>query len=341
MTTRTALVTGATGCLGRHLIQRLTASGWTVRANGRNRQIGQLITEGNVLFVAADLRDQEAAASLTVGVDTVFHCAALSSPWGPADDFRSANVDATRYLLDAARSAGCRRFVHVSSPSIYFAYRDALAIPETGPLPKRFVNAYAASKVEAEQLVLTAGREGLRVTILRPRGIFGEFDTALGPRLKRFAETGRVPLLRRGQALVDVSYAGNVADAMLLAAAPNAPSGVFNITNDEPLTVRDLLVRTFDALGQNVRFVEAPYHLLSAVARVTEATARAFNLSEPKLLPYTLGVMAYSQTLDITAAKTQLGYQPRVSIDDGLARYAAWLNTAETVRQTETGTAVQ
>ena len=325
MRTQKALVTGATGCLGRHLAAKLIAAGWHVRASGRDAAIGSTLQDAGAEFIAGDLLEAGLAQRLAEDVDVIFHCAALSSPWGRRAAFQAVNVDGTQALVDAAQLAGAARFVHVSSPSIYFTYQDAFDIPETAPLPRRFVNAYASSKAEAERVVMRAAEQGLSSVILRPRGIFGEFDTALAPRLMRFAASGRVPLLRGGRALVDVTYAGNVADAMMLAARPHAATGTFNISNGEPLTVHDLLTRTFGALNREVRFAHVPYRLLDLAAAASEQGARLLGGREPRLLRYTLGVMAYSQTLDITAARNHLGYEPRVSIDEGLTRYAAWL----------------
>jgi len=328
MSASTALVTGATGCLGRHVVARLLAGGYRVRASGRNSETGAALSRSGAEVVSGDLRTPGIAERLAAGADVIFHCAALSAPWGRRQDFHANNVEATRALLEAARRAGVRRFVHVSSPSIYFQFQDAIGIREDAALPRRFVNAYAASKAEAEAAVLHAGRNGLGYAILRPRGIFGEHDTALAPRLLRLAASGRVPLLRGGCAVVDVTYAGNVAEAMLLAAAPAAPNGVFNITNGEPLEVRDLLARMFAALDLEVRLVEMPYHMLYGAAMLSEAAAVLLRRREPRLLRYTLGVMAYSQTLDIGVARAQLGYAPRVSINEALARYARWLRSA-------------
>ena len=134
-----------------------------------------------------------------------------------------------------------------------------------------------------------------------------------------------MPVFNEGQALVDVTYAGNVADALLLCDRAAAPPGIFNITNGEPVTVRDLLIRVFRALQRNVRLVSVPYWIVSLAAGVLEKTARALHTSrEPKLLRYPIGLMRYSQTLDINSARDRLGYAPRVSIDEGLARYALW-----------------
>jgi nucleoside-diphosphate-sugar epimerase len=320
MSARTALVTGATGGLGRHVIGALIANGYGVRASGRNKAIGgTLASLRDVQFIAGDLADAALAPALVDGVDVVFHCAALSTPWGPHAHFQIANVVATRNLIDAAKQAGCSRFVHISTPSLTFRFRDQLGIKETDPLPPKFVNSYAATKAEAEQIVRAAASHRLAVTILRPRGLFGEFDTVLVPRLMDAARTGKIPVFNNGDALVDVTYAGNVADAMVLCDRPDAPTGTFNITNGEPLTVRDLLQQAFLALGRDVTLRPTSYVVASTVAGSWEMAARILRV-------HSLGLMRYSQTLDITAARDQLGYVPRVTIAEGLQRFARWLD---------------
>lgn len=328
MAMRRALVSGATGGLGRHLVPKLAAAGYAVTASGRNATIGrELASLPRVTFEPGDLRDESVVRTLVsvAAPDAVFHCAALSSPWGPQADFVAANITATRSLATAAKQRGCTRFIHVSSPSITFRYRDQLNISEDEPLPQHFVNAYAATKAGAERVVQSLADGNFAVTILRPRGLFGEYDSVLVPRLMHVARAGRMPLFRRGNAIVDVTYLGNAADAMLLADRPTSPPGVYNITNGEPMPVRELLTRVFAAMKRDVRLVNVPYPLISGLARGMESTARLLRMkAEPPLLPYSAGLMAYSQTLDISRAKSQLGYTPAVSIAEGLERFARW-----------------
>lgn len=326
---RTALVTGATGGLGRHLVPKLVAAGYRVRANGRNAQTGTTIAGPQVEFVAGDLGEPGLADRLMRNVDVVFHCAALSAPWGKRASFIAANVTATQELVDAAKSHTCKRFVHVSSPSVTFRFADQLAITEDAPLPRQFANDYAATKAASERIVLACANS-LKAIVLRPRGLFGEYDTVLVPRLLHIARGGRMPVFNGGSAIVDVTYAGNVADVLILCDAPGAPPGVYNITNDEPVSVRDLLTRVFKALGRDVRLIPAPYRLLHTVAGSLEWGARTFAITrEPPILRYSLGLMRYSQTLDIAKARTRLSYSPAVTIDEGLARFARWHQRSE------------
>ncbi len=277
------------------------------------------------------------------GADAVVHSAALSSPWGRRDDFIAANVTATQRVLTAARAAGVRRVVHLSSPSIYYKPCDQFDVPEAFVPPARWITRYAESKWLSEQCVHAAcaadgpggAREGDRAmtaAILRPRAVFGPGDRAIFPRLIRAARRGRVPLVDAGRALIDVTHVDNVVQAVLRALPAPLPSPVatFNISNGEPMTVRALFDTLFGALRMDVRYLPLPRGVAMPLAALVETIAAALpGRPEPPVSRYTLGVLAYAQTLDITAARTVLGYAPTTSVADGIAHFArAWRDDA-------------
>ena len=321
-----ALVTGGTGFLGRHLVARLAGLGHAVRFTGRNASVGRALESPRARFVAADLSRAEAAGALCADIDVVFHCAARSSPWGRYREFEAANVDATRHVVSACLSSGVRRLVHVSTPSIYFAPAHRFDIQEDDPLPPPF-NAYAATKRRAEEIVDAAGARGLETVTLRPRAIFGPYDQTILPRLVRAARRGRFPLIEAGRATIDVTCVENVVDGLLLAmdAGPAAVGKAFNLTNGEPLTVVDLLSRFIRAAGLGVTLVPWSRARANAVATVLETLARLTGSRwEPPLTRYSVGVLAWSQTLNIDAARRLLGYAPRVTLDEGFEGLRAW-----------------
>jgi 2-alkyl-3-oxoalkanoate reductase len=314
---RRALVTGATGGLGRVLVPELLASGWNVRASGRNHAIGaSLGTE----FVATDLARDD-LAKLLEGVDTVFHLAALSSPWGKRADFEAANVTATKRLLAAAREAGCRAFIHASTPSIYTDNQHQLDLTETSPLPARFANDYAATKFAAEQHVLAAACSTFNIVALRPRAIVSPHDTALLPRLIRAAKRGRMPLPGGGDALIELTDARDVSRAFLAAAdRATALSGrVFNISGGAPRLLRDIAATVFDQLGLAVQMMPINRSLVLGAARVLEAVARIVpGQPEPPITHYSAMALSWSQTFDLSAARDHLGWMPRFSPEDAI-----------------------
>lgn len=319
-------VTGATGGLGRNLCQRLAAEGETCAGMGRDPAALDWLAGQGVAVHRLDVADAPALARAMAGAEVVFHCAALSAPWGPEAAFHAANVAGTANVLAAARQAGVRRVVVVSSPSVGFAFRACRDVREDDPLPARPVNAYAASKRAAERLVLEAAAAGQDCVILRPRGLFGPWDRALAPRLARVARRGVVPLPGGGGARVDVTCTANAVDALLAAAVagPQAAGRIYNISNGAPVAVADLLGRALAALGLRARLLPLPVGPSLAAARLLEGVARLTGGWEPPVTAYALGVLAFDHTLDIAAARRDLGWQPRQSLDDGMAALAAW-----------------
>ena len=319
---RRALVTGATGGLGRALISALQAEGYAVRATGRDMAIGAGL---GAEFLPGDLRQPGLAATLAAGVDVVFHAAALSSPWGRNADFRAINVGATRVLLDAARQAGCDSFVFISTPSVYAEPRDRLDLTEASPLPRRFANAYARTKFAAEGFVRAAAAPGFSTIVLRPRALIGPDDKVLLPRLLRVARTGRFPLFRGGKALIDLTDVRDAAEAALAADRNRtvASGQVFNISGGRPAAVREILGEVFGALGLGPRLVTLPYGFAAGTARALEAICALLpGRPEPPATAYTLSTLAFSQTFDLSAARATLGWQPRFSRQQAIQRTA-------------------
>ncbi len=320
-----AIVTGATGGLGRNLCEHLAREGWQVIALGRNQAIGHQLASEQTEFRALDLTDKADVQRVLEPADVLFHCAALSSPWGKYEDFYANNVLATETILAACQQLNIPRFVHVSTTSVYFDFRDALNISEDAKLPKVFANHYAKTKLLAEQVISAHPSKNLTKVILRPRGIFGEHDQALVPRLMRVANKGRFPLIGGGKALVDVTYVQNLVAALMLAATKDLPQqSLFNISNGEPWEVGKLVRTLTQKLNIPCKFVNINPIPISVLATGMEWAAKIGLTQEPPLTRYTAGLLATSQTLNIAKAREQLGYEPAISIEQGIDRYVKW-----------------
>lgn len=319
------LVTGSSGFIGSHAAEHLVAKGCEVVVTGRNAERLRALAEQGCRAVPADLARDDLAA-LTQGCDAVVHCAARASPWGKRSLFWNDNVVATQRLLEAARRNGSvRRFVLISTPSIYFRARNQLQITEAFTPPKHWPTHYAETKWIAEEHVRAAADLG--PVILRPRAVFGPRDTAIVPRLVAVASTGRFPLPGGGLAWADVTYIDNVVAAIVAAleGGRQIEGQAFNITNDQPIQIRDLAERLFRALHVETRFVMIPRAAALTLASVMEQVAKLRpGQPEPRLTRYGVGLLAYSQTLSIAAARRALRYDPKVSIDEGIERYARW-----------------
>ncbi|MCA9837223.1 MAG: NAD(P)-dependent oxidoreductase [Trueperaceae bacterium] len=321
------LITGATGFLGEKLALHLHDEGLEVLATGRNLAKAQgLITKG-IRFKQADLTDQTSVQNLVKNQHQIIHCAALSSPWGKYEAFYQANVVATENLLQAALAEGLERFIHLSTPALYFSQSSRLNVREDAEqvAPQ---NAYIATKRLAEQRVDDAYAQGLATISLRPRAIYGPGDSSILPRLLKRLEQGRLPILGDGQNLVDLSYVDNVVDAVLLAVdAPEHCLGKkYNITNGEAVRLWDKIFTLCDLLHLKRPRRKVPKQLALVMARAMEIVYGSLpRQPEPPLTRYTVGLLVHSMTLDISAAQKELSYEPRVSTDEGLERFlASW-----------------
>lgn len=310
-------ITGATGFLGGRLAGRLAARGDAVIAFGRDRAKGAALAQRNIAFLPFDLA-AGAFPSPVPAADVFVHAAALSSAWGPERDFHLANVSGTERAIAFARMMGVRRFIFISSPAVTFRMADCPGIAESDPLPPP-VNAYAKSKAEAEERVRAA--PDLNPVILRPRAIYGRGERSLLPRLIRAAGAGPLPLLRGGQAMTQLTHVEDVVDAILAAIqAPEMVSGrTYNVAGPEVLPVRAIAEEACRRSGVDVTWRTVPWPLARMAVQLIEhiATLRQ-GAMEPRITLYGLGLFAFTQVLDTTAIRQDLGFVPRIGLADGL-----------------------
>jgi nucleoside-diphosphate-sugar epimerase len=325
------LITGGTGFLGKQLALKLRSLGDYVTVLGRNQSIGTQLEAVGLRFVAADLRDQQAIAAACQGQDCVFHCGALSSPWGNRQEFYDINVLGTRHLVQGCLTHRVSRLVHVSTSAVYFTYADRLQIPESLPFPQP-IGAYARTKQLAEQEIQSAHQQGLSVITIRPRGIFGAGDTTILPRLLRASDRTGIPLIRQGKAVIDITYIDNVVDALRCCqqASDSLSGRVYNITNGEPMPLIALLEQLSQQLG-TLKFKPMSFPIAYGLATTMEGMAALWAGSEPILTRYTVGLLTFSQTLAIDAAKTDLSYQPQVTLEEGITQFSQWWKAARTL----------
>ena len=320
------LITGATGFLGGALTRRLHGMGWDVTALGRNpKKLDELENKG-IRPLQLDIRRKDELIDSFKGQEVVFHCAALPSPWGNFEKFYQANVLGTRNVVQACLESNVRRLVYVSTPSIYFDYNSRVDVKETEPLPKPISN-YAATKLLAEEEVDKGFEKGLAVVSIRPRALFGEGDTVIFPRLTSRLHSGNLPILGEGENIVDLTYIENVVDALLLCAESplNTLGKKYNISNDEPVKIWELVNRICDELNLPRPKRKISYRTANAVATGLELIYTLIPTHpEPPLTRLSVSMLAHSTTLDISAAKNELGYQPKVSVEEGVERFLKW-----------------
>lgn len=318
------LVTGGTGFLGRRLVERLLAQGRPVTVLGRTPAPD--LEKRGVRFIRASLDDAPAVEAACTGIATIFHTAARVGVWGRYDDFFRTNVLGTRALLAGARRHGVSRFVHTSTPSVVYNGRDLANADESLPLTTACPSPYPLTKAIAEREVLAANAAALRTVALRPHLIWGVGDPHLVPRVLARARAGRLRIVGSGRNRVDMVHVENAVDAHLLAEttlnlSPSLAAGrAYFITNDEPVILWDWINALLTALGEPPVTKKISLGAASAIGAVCETLWRTLPLrGEPPMTRFIAAELAKDHWFNLTAAKRDLGYQPRITMTAGTA----------------------
>ncbi len=321
-----ALVTGGGGFLGSAIVRRLRERGDSVHSLSR-RHYPQLDALG-VTQHSGDIADDLAVCRAAAGCDIVFHVAAKAGVGGRYRDYHRANVVGTANVLTACRHHGIGRLVYTSSPSVVFAGRDMAGVDESVPYPSHYEAAYPQTKAIAERMVLRANGAALATVSLRPHLIWGPGDNHLIPRLLADARAGRLRRIGAESKLIDSVYIDNAADAHLLAAdllMPGSTIGgkAYFITQGEPVPLWDLINRILHAAGLGPVTRSVPAGLAYAAGGLLETIYTLFRWdSEPPLTRFVAHELTTAHWFDIRAARRDLGYRPKVSLEEGLHRLA-------------------
>jgi len=327
-----ALVTGATGFLGLYLVEQLVAGGDRVRAFCR-RVTPELQALG-VETALGDIRDAAAVELACRGVDTVFHTAAVAGIWGPWKLFYETNTLGTEHVIAGCLQHEVNKLVFTSSPSVTFDGRDQCGLDESAPYASRWLAHYPHTKALAEQQVLAVnGRNGLLTCSLRPHLIWGPRDRHLIPRLLERQRQGKLRRVGDGNNLIDMIYVENAATAHLQAAGALVPASPvcgqpYFLSQGEPVNcwhwIDDIL-----ALG-GLPPVHGRISLPTAYAigGALEAVYRTLGLrGEPRMTRFLATQLGRSHYFDISRARRDFGYEPRVSTQEGMRRLKQSLST--------------
>ena len=319
------LLTGATGFLGYRTLEMLVQDPLVdqVIATGRTLKPTHQVDHPKVKYVLGDLSSKDFVQGLIPGISHIIHTAALSSPWGTFEAFQQANVLPQQHLVQAAENNGIKRFVFVSTPSVYFDFKDKKGIRESDPLPKKLINHYAVTKREAEKILEASG---LHYVILRPRALTGRGDTVIMPRLIRAYDEGKLKIIGDGENVVDLSSVANVVQAILLGLHAEAPAlnQIYNISNGRPVRLWDAVADVLSKLDRTPPTKKIPFGLVKAIAGLMETKSRWSNGKEPALTRYGVGTLAKTFTMDINKAREMLHYEPKVTTEEAIDEFVNW-----------------
>ena len=319
------LVTGANGFLGSNIVQQLLKRGYDVRAMTRRKN--DALSSLNVESVLGDVRDLDSLLAATRDIETVYHTAAISGIWGPWKKFHSNNTIGTRNVVEACVQNKVRRLVHSSSPSVVFNGEHQVNANESLPYPRRWLCHYPHSKALAEQHVLEANEySGLMTCALRPHLIWGPGDRHLIPRLLQRARSKQLRRVGDGGNQVDMIFVENAATAHIQAAEamqPGSPvcGSAYFLSQGEPVNcwgwINDILeLAGLPRVKKSISFFWA-YQLGAAL----EGYHEMMNIdAEPRMTRFLAAQLAKSHYYDISRARSDFGYFPAVSTEEGMRR---------------------
>jgi nucleoside-diphosphate-sugar epimerase/predicted dehydrogenase len=325
----TALVTGASGFIGTYLVKKLLSEGITVRALLRPNSIhaGRLKTL-DVDVMEGSLDDAEVIYEATKDIKTVYHAGAtMSNDW---QEHYQVNIKGTEYLIKAALAHGIERLVHLSTLAVYDVANSKKnsAIKEDSPYQKdpKGMGPYAYSKIEAERLVLDAYRkQGLKATIVRPGIVIGPMGRIFFPHLGYRYQDRLFLVVGKGNIPLPLTCVENTVDGIYKASIEEKAIGqVYNLIDDGEITVRDYLERFIKITGIQARIITVPYGIPYLATTAYEIAAYFNLLSKGITSRAQLKGKQVKVYFDSTKAKHELGWIPRVTIDDCLNQTFGW-----------------
>jgi nucleoside-diphosphate-sugar epimerase len=328
-----ALVTGATGLIGSHIVDRLLADGWSVRALVRADTRARAALPRDVEIALGDVLDEASFARAAAGCHVVFHTAANIIARGGWETYRLTNVQGTRNAIAAAERAGAR-LLQLSSVAVYGpaarydAARHGQRTDESTvlpPIPERAY--YARSKRESEDLVLRAHMEGrVWATAVRPTVVYGRRDRQFVPRMAVVIRKAMIPLLRGGRTIMSVVHAENVAQGAVLAATSDIAGGKpYNLANDFDVCVHEFFELAGEGLGRAPRWLPMPLWLARAMLRAAKTVTRVATAGRVNLIARSaIDFISQDNPFSSERARHELGWDPRVRPEVGIPDAFRW-----------------
>jgi nucleoside-diphosphate-sugar epimerase len=324
------LVTGASGWLGSAVARDLVAAGHRVRTLQR-RPSGVAGAED----VSASVTQADAVEQAVAGIDAVVHLAAKVSFAGDEADFVDVNIGGTRTLVRAAKRAGVRRFVFVSSPSVAHTGSAIMGEDAQPAQPERARGAYARTKAAAEIAAFAADAPGFAVVAVRPHIVWGPDDPQLVARIQQRAAAGRLPLVGSGAALVDSTYIDDAVSGIRAAldAAERVHGNAYVLTSGEPRPIAELIAGFCLAAGVAPPSRRVPAGAAKLAGALVEAVWRIRpGEDEPPMTRFLAEQLSTAHWFDLRRTRRDLGWRPEVGVTEGLIRLARHHGSAGSVR---------
>ncbi len=329
------LITGGSGFLGGHIVDSAINKGYRVRAIVRpSSNCNHLQSLGNnVEIFTGNMYEMEFLTTATKNIDAIIHCLAHVSDAGSWNLFYETNVMITSKLITAAKNNHVKRFIFISSPSVVSELKDQVNIDENYPYPRKFLNYYCETKAIAEQLVLKQNSEHFLTCALRPRGIWGPRDYAgFMPKILNKIKNGKLKNFSKKQNIYSsICYVKNAAIACTSALSASKIGGkVYFITDEQPVNIWKFANRLTEEFSTPAIRGNFPKWLITFALLIIEILWRVpyfRNNFSPPISRYSVGMLTYTATYNISRAKRDLAYEPALNLDEGLYQYKQWIES--------------
>lgn len=314
------LVTGATGFIGSHLVQRLTGAGAEVRALVRESTDASRLEAAGVEVLRGDLRDPEALRRSVADREVIYHLAKAPSG-SPSRTLRTVNVEGTAGLARAAAAEGVTRLVHASTAAVYGGIVRGSAVREDAALNPE--SSYARSKALAERRLRSSGdRHAVPIVIARICSVLGPGGDGMRGLFASVA-SGRFRLIGAGDNRHHLADVSDIVEGLLLCGSqPGIEGRIYNLAGGEPILIRDLVLLIGQELGVEGPPKSLPAAPLAVYRRLSQALSRIAGVGLPRADG--IATLMSDRVLDISRARRELGYAPRVGVEESVRRTAAW-----------------
>jgi hypothetical protein len=310
-------ITGASGFIGGAIAQQLSAH-HEVFGMARSESSAEKIQARGAVPVICNLDNIN--ADHLEGIDVVIHCAAFVEAWGRRSEFFAANVNGTENMLQAARAARVDRFIHIGTEAALFKGQHMVDIDETYPYPGHTPFLYSETKRDAEKMVLAFNEEERLLTLsIRPRMVWGPDDTTILPNLLEIVDRGAFRWVNKGRLLTSTTHIANLVAGVELALTKGNGGEAYFITDGPPHTMKEFLSQLLATAGRKPSKRSVPGWFLRMAAWMIETFWKTFRIrKKPPLTRFSANIMSRTCTIRIDKAKRELGYEPVMTVEEGM-----------------------
>ena len=315
----TIFITGGSGFIGRNLIRNLTAKGYRLIALARSTASAKIIEELGASAAMGDITNKASLVRGMNGCDWLIHAAADTNHGFGNYKQAAINIEGTKNVFEAAKETLIKRAIHISTESVLVSGKPLINIVETMPIPTKHAGGYSKTKAEAEKMALSLSSAQMPVMVIRPRFVWGRDDTTALPQLIEAAKSGKLAWIGGGQYLTSTSHIDNVVHGIELSLIRGKEGEVYFISDGEPIEFKKFITQLLAT--QNII---APTNLIPRwlcefiVFSGTILEKLTLGRIKPLISSQEYGTVGMEVTLNIQKARTELGYSPLLTIEEGL-----------------------